>query len=148
MSANLNGVGKKWFLNEGVKNRVLENGVKALMMCQKPGQLVTQKDDWHALRNLDALEPIITAMRSQNLLKTPYMEELEKQVVTLALLAEGKDINAESFAEIQLRLEMEIHIACSSIKKVLSHLRRKYLLPHVPRDRVAFVLLFVVALYL
>ena len=132
--ASLRCVSKVWFTNEEIKGRLMEKGLKGLIMTEKPGQAVAAKNDWHAV-NKSVIAPVIEAMREAHRLKTPSMNELESELSTLGVFIQDQPVNCETLEATKLRWGVEIHVAAASIKKILSYLRRKFLLPHVPRDR-------------
>ena len=136
--ACLRHMSKFWWSDELLKDRLKKEGIRGLVSCKNPGQTMAAKDDWHVLTNRRALVPVIKEMRQQHTLKTPYLEEIEAEVAVLGVLLQNKAPNPETLAECKMAYEVDIHVTSASLKKPLSHLRRKFLLPHVPRDRPGF----------
>ena len=131
--ASLRCLAKYWWTDGLLQRRLKEDGLKGLVVTA-PGKGMASKDDYHVVQNRRTLEPIIRMMREQHMLKTPYLQELEDEVASLALVLHGKPLNPENLAQMHLHYEVDIHVICSSIKRMLSFLRRRLLLWCTARD--------------
>lgn len=135
LPVTLHGLHKVWSLNDELKEHCKANGLKALIQTFHPKQAIAKKDVWHAVRNRDTVQPIIFFMRRGGLLKTPYLDDLEYEIAAFGVLIQGKQIDADTLGQIKQDQEVDLHCVATSIKKILSFLRSKFLRNNTPRDR-------------
>ena len=132
---SLHGLAKHWFRDPWMLDRVKSYGLSGMMVTYYKDQKMAKKDEWHALHNGHLVVPVMHMMRDGHLLRTPYVDQITHQVAVFAVLFDDKPFSDEAVAEAKLALEVDIHCITSSIKKIISFTRRKFLLPHTPRDR-------------
>lgn len=132
----LHGLAKLWYRDEWLVERVSNYGLSGMVVTYYKDQKIAKRDEWHALRNCHLVVPIMEMMRDCHLLQTPYVQHISHQVAVFAVLFDKKPFSDQTVAETKLALEIDIHCVTSSIKKILSFTRRKFLLPHTSRDRV------------
>lgn len=131
---SLHGLHKVWTLNDELTDHCKANGVRTLIQTYHPKQAIAKKDVWHAVHNRDTVQPIIFFMRRAALLKTPYLDDLVDEVAAFAALIQGKQLDADTLAQIKQDQEVDLHCVASSIKKILSFLRNRFLRSNTPRD--------------
>ena len=134
--ASLYGVAKQWWSDPVIRDRLKEGGIQGLV-CVSKANPIAAKDAWHVLQNKNVLTPVIECMRCVGLLKTPCLENIQEQVHVLDLLLKEQPMNAMNLPPIPPQMEVKYHVTSMSIKRLVSFTRRKRLLPHTPRDRVA-----------
>lgn len=135
--ADLGGVAKRWFLDaELQKKMALAGGIGGCVITKGSNAIVLQ-DRWHAVVNRKLIEPGMDAMRVQHIMKTPAMGALEEQVFILHLLFNGVALNvAAGLPTPPPDMAVPIHCAATSIKKLVSFVRRMRLRQHTPQDTV------------
>lgn len=132
--ADLLWVHKAWFGDETIRARLEERGIGHLVVTAQNKPLVA-KDVPHALWNLEVLVPIMHNMKQHHLIKTPDMATIESQVLALYLMWEGQTFDINKLPPVPEEVEIPIHLVVTSIKKLVSFVRSKFLRPHTPRDQ-------------
>ena len=133
--SNLAGLAKLWLADSSIKSRVQQEGIGSLVVVAGGKPLVT-KNQVHALNNKEVLFPVMQRMRQQNLIKTPHMKYIEKEVHILYLLSKDETFDVlGKLPPIDDVLEVPIHLVVTNIKKLVCFVRTKRLRNHTPRDR-------------
>ena len=134
MPASLYGLSKYWYTNESFKEVVSSRGIQAMVVTESKGGLA-KKDPWHAVNNHELVEPIIYLMKNQGLISTPYLPDIEKEVLTFLVLIAKKPVNDDTMGSMKALHDVDIHLVSTSIKKIMGFLRKRYLATNIPRDR-------------
>ena len=130
--ANFEGLASEWYKNEDLKLRGHDSH---RLVGRAQGIPIAQDDQWHAVHNKAVLEPIIDRMRISHYIRTPYLEELEPEIKAFhALVATKGKLDWDNFPTLPID-DVAIHVCASGIKKILRYARKKFLSPHIPRDR-------------
>ena len=143
---HLNGLAQLFWENREVQERLKGNDLAQLVACLDDAK-VALKDLEHAWLNRRLLKPIVLMMRDQKTLWAPSKVEIDIQLRLLAFKLDGRkrgedvetyEINESNIQTVSFSDTMETDIFCavSGLKPLIRFLRKAYLRPHVPRDRV------------
>ena len=130
--ASFEGVAKLWWNDSEVKARIKNN--KRLIVLHG-GKLVAPRDQRHCVSNACVLAPILACMRNSHLIKTPPVTSIEREVHLLMLSSENISFNGNVLPSIPEDWEVPIHVSVSSIKTMVSYVRKVKLSQRIPRDR-------------
>lgn len=133
--ANLHGVAKCWWADPVIRESIQVDGFMKVVQTEK-GRPVASQNRWCCVANTHLLRPVIRSMAENHLLKTPYMEDIERQVRILSLLSRNKGFDANSLPDMLPEEETPVHLHVTSLKRMIGFCRRQKLRPHCPRDRV------------